>query len=270
MRRLESVFVAPLAVACSLALCASCVFDSDRRPLVDASVTARSAYVFRGQTFTERPVVHVDSAMQLPAKGEGTVTVAGFGNLELSDSIGEAWGAEGHRGELTQMDLWVGYSKRIGATEVTLGARHYSWPTGEAFRFAPFPSTSEVALRVGGEVAGLGAALTAHWDIDAAGSLYARADLSRSVALSERTTLEVAAWLGWSDAEHSDWLYRTRKNALADVGVSVDVRYDLDDVTSARVGVLGSTIVDDALRDWFAPRIDADVVVASLGVAWAF
>jgi len=74
----------------------------------------------------------------------------------------------------------------------------------------------------------------------------------------------------WSDADHSEWLYRTRVNALADLGASLGLRLDLDDVTSARLGVAGSTILDSELRDWFQPRVDADVVWATASIGWAF
>jgi hypothetical protein len=247
-----------------------CVFDSERRPLVDVDVAAASAYVFRGQTFTEQPVAQVDTLLQLPAKGGGAVSVGGFGNLDLDDSIGDAWAAEGHRGEFTQMDLWLGYGRRFGAVDVALGVRYYSWPYGDDFRFAPFPSTSEVFARVGRDVLGFDTSLSVHHDFDEVHSLYARGQVARTFELRHDLHLESALWLGWSDAAHSEWLYRTRVDALADLGASLGLRLDLDAVTSARLGVAGSTILDSELRDWFEPRIDADVVWATASIGWAF
>lgn len=62
-----------------LMLGSACVFDSERRPLVDVNVAAASSYVFRGQTFDERPVAQFDTSLQLPTKDGGRVLLSGFG-----------------------------------------------------------------------------------------------------------------------------------------------------------------------------------------------
>ncbi|MEZ6017091.1 MAG: hypothetical protein R3F49_18385 [Planctomycetota bacterium] len=253
-----------------LCVAPSCVFDSARRPLVDVDLTAASAYVFRGQTFTERPVGQLETLVQLGTRDGGAVSVGGFGNMDLAGSIGDAWAVAGHSGEFTQLDVWAGYARRVGDLDVALGLRHYSWPAGEGFRFAPFPATSEVFARVGGAALGCDASLTAHYDVDATRSLYVRGALERAFTLRRDLTLEAGLWLGWGDADHGEWLYRTRATGLTDAGAAVNLRLDLDDVTSARLGVAASTIVDSDLRDWFAPRIDPDVTWATAGVSWAF
>jgi len=248
----------------------ACVFESERRPQVDVNVAAASSYVFRGQTFNERPVAQFDTLLRLPTKDAGSVSVGAFGNLDLTDGVGDAWADGDHRGEFTQLDTFVGYDRKLGDVEVGAGLRHYSWPNGETFRFAPFPSTTEAFARVGGELAGLGVALTAHYDIDEVTSLYLRGELSRVLPLRPGLDLEALLWLGWSDADHSAWLYRTSTAAFADLGGSLALRLQLDDVTTARVQVSGSTIVDDGLRDWFAGKIDADVLWFTVGLGWAF
>ena len=120
------------------------------------------------------------------------------------------------------------------------------------------------------DLAGLDAALSVHHDFDEVHGWYVRGELGREFELRRALALETALWLGWSDDEHSFWLYRTHTSSLADLGAHVGLRLDLDDVTSARLGVSGSSIVGQDLRDWFDPRIDADRIWATLGVGWAF
>ena len=259
--------------AALLALCtaSSCVFDSDRRPLLDAELGAASAYICRGQTFTERPVARAATVAQLPVKGGGSLALGALGILELSDSIGDAWAAEGAGGEFTQTDLWFGYTTRWAGFEGTLGARHYSWPRGAAFRFAPFPSTSEAFARIGRTALGLDVGLTLHYDFDAVGSLYSDLEAVKAWPLGDRFDLEVRAFAAWSDAEHGRWLYRRRTAGLADAGAEVALRAALDEVTSARLSVTGSSILDATYRDWFDDNgVAPDVVFATLGFVWAF
>lgn len=253
-----------------LLLGSGCVFDSDRRVAVDLGARTASAFVFRGQTMTERAVAQTDTVLQLPTRDGGTGSVGMFGNLDLDDGVGDAWMDPDHAGEFTQIDLWAGWARDFGGVDVALGLRHYAWPNGESFRFAPFPSTSEVFASVGVDVLGLHPRLTMHRDIDEVDSAYVQGEVSHTVALATSAHLEMRTWLGWSDADHSRWLYRSAESAFADLGASLGVRVDLDPVTSLRVAVLGSTIVDSTLRDWFATRVDADVLWFTVGIAWAF
>ncbi len=262
-----------LRAAAPFVICAAsgCVFDSARRPLLDTELAAASAYVFRGQTFTERPVARAATVAQLPAKGGGSLALGALGILELSDSIGDAWGAEGSSGEFTQTDLWFGYTTQWAGFEGTLGARHYSWPRGEVFRFAPFPATSEAFARVGRTAFGVDLGLTLHYDFDAVGSLYSDLEAVKSWSLDATFDLELRAFAAWSDAEHGLWLYRRRSAGLADAGAEVALRAALDDVTSARLSVTGSSILDATYRDWFDDNgVAPDVLFATLGCSWAF
>jgi hypothetical protein len=246
-----------------------CVFTSER-PTVDASAQVASNYIFRGQVFTDRPVLQTGLAVNVPTLGGGTTTARAWGNLDLDDSTGDAWFAPGHAGDFTEIDLSLAYAHRIDTVELAAGLIHYSWPFGDEVTFAPFPPTSEAFLRGSVEVLGLRPAVTLHWDFDEVDSLYVRGEVARSFELAAALRLALRGWIGWSDAKHSYWLYRTHQDAWADAGLGATLSWDADDVTSVYADVAGTTIVDDDLRAWFAPRIDADNVTFSLGVAWAW
>lgn len=259
-------------LACALVVLSSsaCIFQSERRPDVDVNVLAATSHVFRGQTMTNRPVVQAATAVHLATADGGTGSVGSWGNLDLTDETGRAWFDAGHAGEFTQIDLWASYARRFGGVDATVGLRYYDWPNGEQFPFTPFPSTSEAFAEIAGDVAGFRPSLTAHYDIDEVTSLYVLAALSRSFELSKSARLDVQAWLGWSDEDHSLWLYVTEEAAFADVGGRIGLGIELDPVTTLQFAVAGSTIVDSGLREWFDGRVDPEVVWGSVGVVWAF
>ncbi|HEX6810977.1 MAG TPA: hypothetical protein VF384_05065 [Planctomycetota bacterium] len=252
-----------------IVLC-GCVFDNARRTTTDVGMVAASAYVFRGQIMNDSPVLQASTAVGLPAKSGGTTTVFAWGNLDLDDDVGNAWFDSGHAGEFTEIDLTARHTESFGGVDVTAGLTYYSWANGEMFRFAPFPSTSEVFARIGGEVIGLRPAVTLHYDIDEVEGLYVRGDVGRPFQLGRGVSLDVLAWLGWSDEDHSLWLYRTASSGFADVGLQARIVFDLDEVTTLHVGVAGSTILDDELRNWFHTRVGADNGWVELGLAWRF
>ena len=103
------------------------------------------------------------------------------------------------------------------------------------------------------------------------GSLYSDLEAVKAWPLGDRFDLEVRAFAAWSDAEHGRWLYRRRTAGLADAGAEVALRAALDEVTSARLSVTGSSILDATYRDWFDDNgVAPDVVFATLGFVWAF
>jgi hypothetical protein len=251
-------------------LSSACVFSSEGRPTVDVNLQAASEYVFRGQVMTERPVLQAETLVQAPTADGGTASVAAWGNLDLTDHVGEAWFDPGHGGEFTQTDFQAAYGRSFGEVDASLGIRYYGWPNNETFPFAPFPSTSELFLRVGSDLDGFRPAVIAHYDIDEVESLYVLAEVMRDVPFSKTVRLELRAALGWSDDRHSAWLYRTPGSAFSDLGASVVLVVDLDEITRLRVGAHGSTIVDDDLRSWFEANSDADTVWFTAGVGWAW
>ncbi|HEX5054585.1 MAG TPA: hypothetical protein VFZ65_22605 [Planctomycetota bacterium] len=246
------------------------MFDSDRRATADVTLRAASSYVFRGQVMTDYPVLQAGTQVDLPTRGGGGTTFAALGNLDLTDRVGRAWFGPDHAGEFTEIDLSVRHTRSFGPVEVAAGLVHYSWANGEQFRFVPFPPTSEVFATVGGALLGFRPAITAHYDIDEVHGLYVRADVGRSFDLGGKTSLGLLGWIAWSNAQHSEWLYRTNGSALADAGLEARVTFDLDEVTALHVGISGSTIVDDGLRDWFSTRIEADNVWLDIGLTWRF
>ena len=251
---------------------ASCAFTSEVPPAVDVTARVATGFSFRGQLMTDRPVFQAATNVQLTDHHDGVTAFSAWGNMNLTDSVGDAWFRSESAGEFTQVDLATTHSRTFGPVAVTVGVESYTWANGEQFPFGPFPSTSELFATVGGgEVAGFRPSVTVHYDIDEVEGLYVAGDLQREFELMDDVRLLLRGGMGWSDADHSRWLYRTDANALADADLEARFLWQADEVTSVQIGVRGSTIVDNGLRDWFARnRVDADQWIVGLGVAWAF
>jgi hypothetical protein len=249
---------------------AGCVFDAERRPTSDVGMRLASAHVFRGQTMTGNPVFQPSLATGLPDRGGGTTTLRAFGNLDLTDHTGPAWFDRGHTGEFTQIDLSVAHTRRLFGADATLGAVHYTWANNETFPFGAFPNTGEVFAQIAGEVGPTRPSLAVHRDVDAADGLYVRGELAVPVPLARNLRVTATAFMAWSDADHGVWLYRTDVAGLADAGLEVRLACDLDAVTSVHVTAAGSTVIDDSYREWFAPRVDADVAWFGVELQWRF
>lgn len=249
---------------------AGCVFDTERRATTDVVLRGASAHVFRGQTMTEGPVFQPSLATGLPDRGGGTTTLRAFGNLDLTDHTGRAWFDDDHAGEFTQVDLSVAHARRIGGIDAILGAVHYTWANNETFPFGAFPNTGEVFAQVAGDVGPVRPALAVHRDVDEAEGLYVRGELSIGLPVYRSLRLTATGFLAWSDDDHGQWLYRTNTSGLADAGIEVRAAYELDAVSSLHLTAAGSTVIDDGYRDWFAPRVDAEVVWFGAELQWRF
>jgi hypothetical protein len=241
-----------------LAFLPACVFAEDQRPLVDADLEVAGKYVFRGQVMNDRPVLQGALATALPTRDDGAVLLRAWTNVDLAGSTGRAWFDDGHGGEPTEIDLSLGYGRRIGPVDVAVGVLRYEWPNHERFPFQPFPSTTEVFARIDVDAGVVAPALEVHHDLEDANGVYVRPALRGQMPLADRLTLELEAFVGWSDQDHSRWLYRRPDNAISDVGGGAVLAFDLDDLTRLHAGIRGSSIVEDELRSWFRGRVDAD------------
>lgn len=249
---------------------AGCVFTSERPAAVDVKADIASAYLFRGQVMTDRPVLQPSTAVHLPVRAGGSASFVAWGNLDLTDSTGDAWFDAEHAGEFTEIDLTASYARDIGPATLSGGVVHYTWNNGEMFPFGAFPATAELFVRADFDVEVVRPAIEVHYDIDEVEGFYVRAELAREFALTDDVVLQLQGHAGWSDEDHSLWLYRTSESSFADAALAATIVWHADEVTAMHAGVHGSTILGDDLRDWFDGRVDPDNVWFTTGVTWAF
>ena len=116
--------------------------------VLNADVAVASAYVWRGVTFTNRPVIQPDAYLTLSA-GRGTIVAGAAFNMEPRAYDGardiSVLGAES--GTLvTATTLWSEYTRPVGLATTTLGVTGYLYP--HAAGIAAAYNTAEVYGKV--------------------------------------------------------------------------------------------------------------------------
>lgn len=260
-----------LVCAALVLVAPGCVFQNEDQAILDVNGTFASAYVFRGQTMTEKAVFQPDARASIPTVIGGDANFGAFANVDLTDEVGRAWFDPGHGGEATEFDLIASHSRKLGPVVAEVGAQYYNWPNHAEFPFQPFDSTTELYGRASAEVLGVKPSVTAFYDIDEVpGAVYVRGEVAAELKVSRGWWLEPGVWLGWSDDEHSTWLYGSSQTGFSDCGARIQLAHDLTPMTTLRVGVHASTIVDEDMRAWFDGKIDPDVVWFTAGLGFAF
>ena len=159
----------------------------------DASVL--SANVWRGLTFTNRPVLQPDFFAGYTHR-RMTWTAGLWSNVELGQYDGSSELSQGGGRsslDLTEIDWWVEGSRRVGSAALTGGLTGYHYPNP-----AGMPSSNNtLELYARAAAAGpLNPRLSLFWDVDAYQGVYAEVGLSHRVPLNRRLGLDLAARVG--------------------------------------------------------------------------
>lgn len=259
-----------LGVVISSAL-AGCIVPDGARPEVALNVDAATAYVHRGMPQNQNEVLQGAAQVRLPTKDNGSMRVMTWGNMDLTNDKGDAWFPDGDSGHFSEIDVVADYSRHIGPVGVTAGVHNYNLPRGDQFPNGPRGATSELFLRLDGEIATIQPSLDLRFDVDQADGFYANAALAHDFVFNEKLDLRLDAGLGYSNEKHSQWSYDVSEAGLADLSGEATLGYKYDDHTRLHATLAGSTIIDSDLQDWFdVIGIDSDNVWLALGVSWSY
>jgi hypothetical protein len=157
------------------------------------NVAAHSSWVWRGVTFTSRPVVQGDASVTRTTR-RGTVTVGLWANAEPMEYDGPtdvSLVVTGHAGPaLTAWSPWIEGSRTAGPLAITLGAAGYFYPalTGLASAY----NTGEAYVRLAATVP-LAPRLALYRDVAKVRGTYAELGASHTIDLGASRSLTVGA-----------------------------------------------------------------------------
>jgi hypothetical protein len=156
-----------------------------------------SAYVWRGLTLSSKPVAEPALYISFPA-GNAEVSVGGWANIELgqyddADDISQGGGAASF--DLTEFDPYAEISFPAGKATLTGGVTGYIYPND--FGLTEDDNTLEIYGKVGLD-APLSPELSIYYDVDKIKGAYIEGGVSHSLALSEKTSLDLGALAGFS------------------------------------------------------------------------
>ncbi|WP_284351982.1 TorF family putative porin [Roseisolibacter agri] len=168
---------------------------SHAQSVLNADVAVASAYVWRGVTFTNRPVIQPDAYVTLTA-GRGTVVAGAALNVEPRAYDGardiSVLGAES--GTLvTATSLWTEYARPVGIASATLGVAGYVYPHANGIAAAYNTAELYAKLAFGGALA---PSLAAYHDVGQVRGTYVEGALRHVVPAGERLSIALGSVVG--------------------------------------------------------------------------
>lgn len=157
-----------------------------------------SSYVWRGLSLTNKPVAEPALWLSLPA-GSALITVGGWSNIDLgkyddvNDDISESGGTSAFN--FAEFDPYAELNFPAGKATITGGATGYIYPNDAGL--TSDANTVEIYGKVGLDVP-LSPELSVYYDVDKIKGAYIEADLSHSLAASEKVSIDLGATAGFS------------------------------------------------------------------------
>lgn len=230
-------------------------------PSVGLDVPVLSAYVWRGQTLSDRPVIQ--PSLTAAKSGFALNTWANF-NLD---------GA--YQGDFSEVDLTASYSKSVGAVALGGGVVQYLFPNQtlavEDGEDVGYPSTAEVYVSAGLPDVPLAPVATVYYDVDEIDGFYGMLAVGHSFELADKVSLAASAALGAGDADYNAGYFGLDDAALNDMTVGMAMPISLRDNLTVKPAISYVFLPDSDVAD-AAEAIygDKDRVVGSLVASYAF
>lgn len=197
--------------------------------MADASVTLdiASAYVFRGITFNDGPVVQPGIEVTLHG-----LTLGAWGNLDLDDYDGAV--AKKQFGEI---DLYASYAIPVDILTLNVGYIEYAYPGSEG------KADREVNLGIDLDVP-LNPSVTVSYGVDGAvnKSWHVGAGIDHTVALTDGLGLDLGATVGYVNPDEG-------KSGFADFTVSAGLTYGPLTLSVTHIGQIDDKVLTDDAYD---------------------
>lgn len=195
-----------------------------------------SSYVWRGLTYTNKPVLQPDVYLTIPV-GKASITAGGWGNIDIgkydgSSDLSESGGSSAFN--LAEFDWWGEIGVPAGPATLTLGATGYIFPNDVGFTKSS--NTVEVYGKVG--LSGpLSPKLSAYYDVDKIKGLYVEGSVSHGFPVGPQT-LTLGALAGWTGGQEVN---TSKPSELANFNDNGLTHVDLSASMSFSAGALSIT-----------------------------
>ncbi len=257
--------LSPLFTLGSLILCAGgcrSAFD-DSAPTAALDLGYTSEYWFRGVPLQLRGALQGSIALSQQTADGGALSLATWGNMDASDSVGKGLSPPGNGGKLTEIDLTVDYTRQFGALQLSGGVISYEFPNLVGV------STAEAYLGLGWSAIGLDQGLTVYYDFAELDDLYASFALGRGFELGNDLTLDLGAQLGFMGSGQAEFYFGDETSGFSDLLLSATLAYPLDEITTLSAGVHGVSVLDSELSDALeGSGLETDSVWVTVGASW--
>jgi hypothetical protein len=163
-----------------------------------------SSYVWRGLSLTNKPVLEPGVWVSFPA-GNASIIAGGWANIDLGryddpSDISESGGTSAFN--LAEFKPYAEVSFPVGQATLTGGVVGYIYPNDDPGFTSDF-NTWEIYGKAGLD-APLSPELSIYYDIDKIKGAYIEANISHSLAASEKVSIDLGAIAGFSAGQDAD------------------------------------------------------------------
>jgi hypothetical protein len=212
-----------------------------------------SSYVWRGVSYTNKPVLQPDLYVTIPLGG-ASFTAGGWANIDIAkydnakNDISESGGTSAFN--FAEFDWWGEFGIPAGKAQLTLGGTGYIFPNPKSCGcFTSDFNTIEVYGKVALDVP-LSPKVSAYYDVDKVKGFYVEGGVSHGIPVGPKT-LTIGALVGYNNGQQAkgskDKSFNFAENGLTHVDLSAALGLSAGSlsITPSIHGVFG---IDDATR----------------------
>jgi hypothetical protein len=191
-----------LVVGASIAALAAVAQPAAAQTTIGWDAAVFSSYVWRGVTYTNKPVLQPDLYVTIPL-GAASFTAGGWANIDIAkydgkNDISESGGSSAFN--FAEFDWWGEFGIPAGKATLTAGATGYLFPNDVGFTkdFNTIEVYGKVALGVP-----LNPKVSAYYDVDKVKGLYVEGSVSHGFPVGPKS-LNLGALAGWTGGQEID------------------------------------------------------------------
>ena len=191
-----------LVVGASIAALAAVAPPAAAQTTIGWDAAVFSSYVWRGVTYTNKPVLQPDLYVTIPLGG-ASFTAGGWANIDIakydgSTDLSESGGASAFN--VAEFDWWGEFGIPVGKAQLTLGGTGYIFPNDAGF--TSDANTIEIYGKVALDVP-LNPKVSAYYDVDLIKGLYVEGGVSHGFPIGPKE-LTLGALAGWTGGQEVD------------------------------------------------------------------
>jgi len=248
--------------ALSLSLFAASCVTSPGPASTTGSLTATSAYVFRGVPQTDKSALWADMGVSAEDGNGGTWTGYVWANMNLTSDTGDAVFPDGSGNKFSEIDLIGSYARELGSLAAEIGVVNYSFPNiGGA-------STTELYGALGASAGPLDLGFTAYLDVEEVDGLYLNGSVGHTREVADDVTADFGLSVGWMDEDQSEVYFGAMDaSGISDLAASAGLSWAWTQATTVRLGASWVSVLDSELEDALGSAgIDDNTAFATLGI----
>lgn len=237
-----------------------------------------SSYVWRGLTYTNKPVLQPDLYVTFPL-GKASFTAGGWANVDLGkyDDAGSDFSESGGSSafNVAEFDWWGEFGIPAGKATLTAGATGYIFPNkASSCNVGPCFTDDINTIEVYGKVAldvPLSPKLSAYYDVDKVKGLYIEGSVSHGIPVGTQslTLGALAGWTGGQEVSADDKSANFDDSGLTHVDLSASMSFSAGSI-SITPSIHGIITGDDFTKATKPDALDTGFKIwGGVSISWS-